>query len=354
MLDEYLGIERGPVSRLIDLYRMTAGRGQWKTASGTILSLTDALASPMRSVVVDAGAVQESGTPSPDNVLPISGWDAVSVYRCGKNLLNSADAEIGKAWNGSSNSARARLVVELPAGTFTLSMNGTNGLDGVYYIVSATVPPTDIGALTFPLTITTTETNKYLILQFNKSAITQADIDALKLQLEIGSTATTYAPYNGNTYTASLPSTLYGGTVDLVSGTVTVTHGIATVADFTNFRTGTTSGGLHWIDSAIECGTGAGICNMLSCVSNGGWNSTTPLVSCHEGVTTDRPNGIIRIYTDSESKEDFQSEYADLMIVYPLATPTTLSISPQSVSTLKGDNTIWSDAGDVTVVYKGK
>lgn len=40
-------------------------------------------------------------------------------------------------------------------------------------------------------------------------------------------------------------------------------------------------------------------------------------------------------------------------VVYPLATPQTVQLTPQQVSTLLGSNVMWSDLnGDLTVQYK--
>ena len=44
-------------------------------------------------------------------------------------------------------------------------------------------------------------------------------------QIELGSTVTTYSPYNGTQYTASLGRTIYGGQVDIVNGTGTDENG---------------------------------------------------------------------------------------------------------------------------------
>ena len=40
----------------------------------------------------------------------------------------------------------------------------------------------------------------------------------------------------------------------------------------------------------------------------------------------------------------------NLQIVYELATPQTIQLTPQEIKLLVGDNTIWSD-GQVTMVY---
>lgn len=38
-------------------------------------------------------------------------------------------------------------------------------------------------------------------------------------------------------------------------------------------------------------------------------------------------------------------------VAYPIATPTALTLTPASLSTLKGQNNVWSDAGDVALEY---
>jgi hypothetical protein len=40
------------------------------------------------------------------------------------------------------------------------------------------------------------------------------------------------------------------------------------------------------------------------------------------------------------------------ILCYELATPLTIDLTPQQMTTLLGTNNIWSDAGDVTVEYK--
>ena len=59
-----------------------------KTVTGPIVTVTDALAKPAKSLVVNFSPVQAAGTPAPDNVLPITGWTGVTVTHGGENLLD--------------------------------------------------------------------------------------------------------------------------------------------------------------------------------------------------------------------------------------------------------------------------
>jgi len=46
------------------------------------------MVAPLKECKVYFEPIQASGTPSPDNVLPISGWNNLEVYRTSKNIRN--------------------------------------------------------------------------------------------------------------------------------------------------------------------------------------------------------------------------------------------------------------------------
>ena len=72
------------------------------------------------------------------------------------------------------------------------------------------------------ITITTGATAKYIVaFVFNASVDTTITMAEMldSIQIEEGSTATTYAPYSGNTTTVTLEETAYGGSVDVIAGT---------------------------------------------------------------------------------------------------------------------------------------
>ena len=175
-----------------------------------------------------------TGDPSPENVRPISGWDSVEVNVRGKNLFNISKIEstehITNNGNGSltitteptSNGVSPyktlrELCEGITPGTYTLNAESTGsekwvyaaGLDGWYYGTSKTL--TD-EILDSPL-------------YFYASGVeTTATIS--NIQLELGSTPTPYEPYQpGTTATLTLPETIYGGTVDAVTGVGSKTWG---------------------------------------------------------------------------------------------------------------------------------
>ena len=69
-----------PMKKLMVLGAMAGGKAVEDTATGNPVTFLTDLAKPLKSLVANFLPVQASGTPSPENVLPITGWDAVNVY----------------------------------------------------------------------------------------------------------------------------------------------------------------------------------------------------------------------------------------------------------------------------------
>lgn len=168
-----------------------------------------------------------SGDPSPENVRPISGYDSVKVNVRGKNLFNISKIEnnheitnnddgsltitpgIGTTAAKTGKTLR-ELCDGITPGTYTINAETTGSNKIVYTQV--------IGTWAFGKSKTLTDemldSMLYLYASEEGSTATISDI-----QLEVGSTPTPYEPFQpGTTATLTLPGTIYGGTVDAVSG----------------------------------------------------------------------------------------------------------------------------------------
>ena len=70
-----------PMYRIEYWLAQLANSGELKTVSGNPISVSDALARPAESLVIEILPQQSgSGDPSPDNVRPISGFTGVNIY----------------------------------------------------------------------------------------------------------------------------------------------------------------------------------------------------------------------------------------------------------------------------------
>lgn len=151
-------------------------------------------------------------SPNPDypqNIQVVSGDNTIKVE--GKNLFDNSKAQIGKAWNNASNSARAIVITKVePNTTYYISYLNKSAVDDILWFDRENENDdtwiSGIIAITQPLAITTKSNVHYIGIQFNKANITQEDINKVGIQIEQGSQATTYEAYKGQTYEVNLGS----------------------------------------------------------------------------------------------------------------------------------------------------
>lgn len=140
--------------------------------------------------------------------------------------------------------------------------------------------------------------------------------------------------------------TVYGGTLDVVTGLLTVDTCYMTVADkswaLNNgcFRTAAVSTGKAEVVS----------CSAYKIVSDTIAPSDRDDMSINCGNTTSNET---RLYIKDTSfngdANAFMTAMASCQIVFKLVTPLTYQLTAQDIITLVGDNYIWSDSGDVTI-----
>jgi hypothetical protein len=148
-----------------------------------------------------------------------------------------------------------------------------------------------------------------------------------------------------HTYTIDLDGTRYGGTLDAVSGKLTVDRVMADMGDLT------------WTYYSIAQGS------LFRCdITNIKPTSNTLLANCicsqYSVVTqNNRTNGTISSAYNTKSIDVIDNRYSDastfktamngVQLVYKLATPITYQLTPTQVKSLLGTNNVWADTGDV-------
>jgi hypothetical protein len=162
-----------------------------------------------------------SGEPSPDNIRPIKGRDSVTVERCGENLLDSMPELPIRIYKNSPS-----VVVRdgtLPAGQYTMDVRldvipGGEALGAAlikYELADGTEKYFVPRASNETSTTTTFETAIKEIAVVNYGNI---DGNITGISLVPRATAGDFEPYTGQTSTLPLPRTIYGGTVDALTG----------------------------------------------------------------------------------------------------------------------------------------
>ena len=326
----------------------------------SIANMPDACEGAVDALVLKLNPIQEgSGDPSPSNVRPITGRDKVKVYRTGKNImcgvLNHPVAVYSQGDPDTqciiTSSAGTSLIAVCKGGeTYTVSgiANRNRGVVGYF----ESYP--DVNSVGDKITVSNTTPDGYRFTAtkdgyyacYVMNAVVSTDV----AQIEIGTTATTYKPYNGEDYQVTLPSIVYGGEVDWKQGKLKITKGIAT-------WTGDESE--HY---TMDADAQYGWRRFRRATDDADQTSGRKSVECNMGVFSQTANtvgtcflnvGYIYYYAPNTitSIDDFKTwlQTNNLQFVYPLATPVEYDLAsiPDNIMLSFGENNLWISSGTV-------
>ena len=339
--------------------------------------------------------VQEgSGDPSPDNIRPIKGRDSVKVERCGGNVIEflrtndshesvkiAVDAEKNITLNGALTRG-ANIIIGMcrlhwVAGkTYTMYVKKVGG--------SASLGSGD--GITFAYSLFTQDYNRYFrgdtrstILNAyiaSDAALAETELvfmlqcwrantvfNNFKFQIEVvpGTTApTTYAPYTGQTATITLPRTIYGGTVDAVTGDAKSEYLKYTVNGTEEFVFNDRADGTQYFSATIlqipnvndiEESIKTELCSHYP-IANPYMVKTACAWLLNQKVNYLRISDP-RFSTVEEFKSYLAAQYAagtPVQVCYKLASPVPITATgAQPIPALSGVNTLMTDADSVTV-----
>ena len=324
-------------------------------------------ASNIISVQLEAGSTATTYAPY-SNICPISGWTGANVVRTNSNLIDKSLCEIGN-FNGSTglpvdatNRIRFNGIIVKP-GKYTLSAESPWQVMPIIYELDGTfIGSVDGGNLrwyTSPFTFTL---NKAYILKavFRKGS-TNPDVTLPELEspmLNFGSTALTYEPGSTTDVTINFGSTVYGGTLDVTSGVLTVekvklafdgsedenwTRWSASASNFNFFY-------ISEPDIAPNSET------SLTYISNELRNVYITSSNNNVGFYFTPSNNRMRLryaVDNTLTTADLRQWLSNnpLEVVCDLAQPLVIQLDPVTMTTLLGTNNIWADCGPSTVEY---
>jgi len=320
-----------------------------ETAEGAVASFDNGADDlPLKSLVVNIEPKQSgSGDPSPTNVRPISGWSGVNVNQTPYPQTEKHTITGKNLYNAPNDAYEILVPCHIPANTSFVVSCASGDLGVRYYDGNKNL--IDYWS---SLNQVTSDGRRYRVLSSNR--VTEyvefyGPTGRKNFMVEIGSTPSPYEPY-GQGYSIDFkdsqgnPITVYGGEIDVVSGSGKSTMVIVDL------------GTLEWYYNATyDC-----------FYSNAIVTSKKPLVGiCSKYAyagpysrLTDMTFGYI--YNDSVAVKDstynndpvaFKTAMNGVQLCYELATPTPIYCTPTEIKSLKGSNNVWSDAGDVNVGY---
>ena len=323
-----------------------------KTASGAIASFADgADGVPVKSCVVSFTPSGGGGTPQ--NPISVQGVSGLSVTRTGKNLYDFDGKEYNVPFHDASGNVVqyadcATNIIKVNASTqysfsITKETSRTVNVRIVYLQADGTFISRDglYSDSQFPRTITTPNNCGYLEITINQYSTAQISQNEWKLQIERGSSPTTYSAYISSVVTDTFGQTIYGGTRDLVTDKASVTYSEPVQFD------GTETWSLY--SNTFFYTTKAN----TNIKGNQHYYATNGI-----DLTYNSANGQICVYISNNSQyidttTNMQTFMSGQAFCYELATPTEITgLTPHNINTLLGDNNFYADTGDSEITYR--
>lgn len=305
------------------------------------------------------------------NICPITGWTGAKVTRAGKNLLPYPYID------GATKTTNNVLFTVNADGSVTVTRENTQSSTAFYSFADSShtfllqagtytkLKPLDNGTVQFNIyakdgtVLATNQTASFTLTKptevyANLRVATDATLPlTVYPQIELGKTA--YEPYSGTTLFLSFGETVYGGTHEFVSGGLKekwekivvdgsengwqLNHNSNIPEKSYAYNRNASLGDLltakQVISSYVKSDTFSGSNTKIGIYVDAGYL----WVRC----------SVMQHMTTTEEWRAYLSQNP-LEIVYELATPTEIQLTPQPISTLAGENNVWSNSnGDVTL-----
>lgn len=291
-----------------------------------------------------------SAEPSPDNVRPIKGRDSVTVTRCGETLW-SLDKITLQTYNSNITTKIDMDAVNLLPRNVQLYFSGECSTGTLREVRFYDGTGAEIGTLRANGgSSTVLKAGNIATVRLYAGLDENREKTCTNLQITLGTTApTTYAPYTGQTATITLPRTIYGGTVDAVTGEGQETRALLTL-------TGTERIYKRDKYNLFEINLALPVSVPTSTVVASHWSGTKTANT--NALYAENRNINVGLNTCGfDTVDDLKSylaaQYAaktPVQIAYKLATPVPFTATgAQPIPALPGVNTVLTDADSVTV-----
>lgn len=362
LISKIIGNQEKPVSNSGDSLGLPV------TLTGNPLSFIKDTPGLASNTVITLEPIQAgTGDPSPSNVRAISGYDRVNVVVPRKNLWKYKDVE-GTGW------VYKTFDTFLPAGTYTISAVVTSSDTDTSTCLFTGTPVGETeaeGLIQMPRSSGgarvsgTFITNKPLYsLGFYAASYGlggEGDTFSWKdIQIEEGSTATSYEPYNPLTdLSIAMPGTVYGGTLDVESGELVVDRIKVVLNGTQDIAISKYQSSGHYVQYNAEALFGYPGKNAGRVISDR-YKSSNDGNDCIYLYKNTNPAGYNIVIQDARmgstilSNSDWNSILSanPVTVVYELATPITYHLTPHQVALLQGANVVTTNGTSISLTHR--
>ena len=327
-----------------------------KTASGSIAHITDGADTvPIKAwdVTVDAN---------------LDGVSSVKVTQAGKNLLNPSYLENGYSLSNTTglpfaSSGRIATTTPVPIrGGATITVSWDSSIQNVYYIYSILKNGTLVERVankTNGSSFNTQDADSIYICLFQSQATPITISDFNYIQIEVGSTASTFEAYTASIVTTvTLGRTIYGGTADVVNGTGTDGFIKYELDDNDSWSPYSGAGHSFWHNVATGEDRPIDQTKLSKCICNHLTYSSSAPASAPDFSFVVQGGQRIVVTADStiDTVDKFKTwlQSNPLVFACPAASPTDFTFTPMTPTpqTPLGTSNFWADTGDSEVTYR--
>lgn len=357
-----------------------------KSPTGSFAQFEDGVGGTLYSGLVAAiePGIGRKGTVGPTNPRPLSGHTTIGVHGSGKNLFDktrytkmkiSCTATSGATTGTVAGVNQEVAWMQLPGGV-TYAVSCSTHSTTAFRVTATAEYPVSTNDYKTPILLTISDTSASEIifaapegtrwigftLRTNSATDVTTIDDAVEgLQVEVASAATEYEAFQGGHLDITVPSavgTLYAGTLDVIKGTLEVTH-LFVQFDGTETWSESTSGTYPYYYTTLS---------PPSLLNNGsGWSSHFPWALIRGSSNTtgiDVINGAQRMVavrpesSVANTLSGFTTWLASqasagtpLQVVYPILAPVVYQVAGSNLSALEGVNRVWCDNGGLSLKY---
>ena len=340
------------------------------TDSGSGVTIPSGISSKTVYIYVNAGvtintifypmlrlATESDATFVPSsNISPISGYDKIEVLSCGKNLFDGGYSESGKYLNqdGTLTNGSSWYVtnyIPVKSGiSYTLSHSSSVSNNGIcWYDENKTYINGALWGSANTKTIALPSNAKYIRASYYNSWVST-------FQIEEGQTASTYQAYHKTTdLSENLPQTVYGGTLDVRSGKLIITHAKKRMNGNDTFG-GSNPGTnaqlqINDMKSGIWSDDGKTVCDSLEKSDGIIIGKTTILIGGNNNVVYIYNMSLVDASINSSATLNAYLANHPIEFTYPLGTPIEIQLTPHEISLLKDYAYVSTNGTSISLDY---
>ena len=285
------------------------------------------------------------------NICPIIGWDKANV-----SVVDMLGLEIVDSWLTSIGEAHS-----VDGDTLIINYITPKSSDNPGTLFdddrTVTISVDSITGVATGIKIQLLDVNNTFVGQVTNSSKTFTGVGS-KIRIDYSGGGRTIIKglqiySNGATYTIDLNGTRYGGTLDVVSGVLTVDRAYVDLgslnwnkynADYSYFRNITPLPSIGYASISYQP-----LCSIYPYKGGTGTASTNLL---DKSLYKDWNSAVYFIISDSSygTATDFKTAMNGVQLVYELATPLTIQLTPTATKSLEGENNISANCGQITEV----